>query len=433
MVYEISYMISYVKSGRIIGFIVLILFLGGISCTTQNDREIPEHLSSIKNLVIIDPNSNSEASIELIRAAVIDDNNATKTWFKDITSGGFPFGGADWIAGLEVDDSGRIYVGNRPEMTIQVFDSTGRYLTNLGGEGNGPGEFKGISEIRIQSNQLYTFDFLQFRTTFFSLDSLKVDEVEKVYLSRSPDVEELSGWLYNGNKLIDDERFLVRYMYEYANANVGTPKYNLDIPRPGRYYIVDRQGQVVSDMLFELNDHKIITADVEGRHLWNLAPVPFLNQPLISISKDGHIISANSEESLIKMYAPNGDYVRAFYIPLEKKTLLRDEILSMYGIGDEENENLLQNAELPEKWPALGDIIIDDENRYWISTITDSEDLTYQWWVLQDTGELLATFRWPGNRSIEEIKDGYLYARQTEESTGWQTIVKYRIDIDYRM
>jgi hypothetical protein len=280
---------------------------------------------------------------------------------------------------------------------------------------------------------LYTFDFLQFRTTFFSLDSLKVDEVEKVYLSRSPDVEELSGWLYNGNKLIDDERFLVRYMYEYANANVGTPKYNLDKPRPGRYYIVDREGQVVSDMLFELNDHKIITADVEGRHLWNLAPVPFLNQPLISISKDGHIISANSEESLIKMYAPNGDYVRAFYIPLEKKTLLRDEFLSMYGIGDEENENLLQNAELPEKWPALGDIIIDDENRYWISTITDSEDLTYQWWVLQDTGELLATFRWPGNRSIEEIKDGYLYARQTEESTGWQTIVKYRIDIDYRM
>jgi hypothetical protein len=133
------------------------------------------------------------------------------------------------------------------------------------------------------------------------------------------------------------------------------------------------------------------------------------------------------------MYAPNGDYVRAFYIPLEKKTLLRDEVLSMYGKGDEENENLIQNAELPEKWPALRDIIIDDENRYWISTITDSEEFTYEWWVLQDNGKLLATFRWPGNRSIEEIKDGYLYARQTEETTGWQTIVKYRIDIDYRM
>ena len=45
---------------------------------------------------------------------------------------------------------------------------------------------------------------------------------------------------------------------------------------------------------------------------------------------------------------------------------------------------------------------------------TESEDVTYKWWVLQDTGELLATFRWPGNRSIEKIKTVRLYARETE-------------------
>lgn len=411
-------------------FIFLILFLGGLSCKTKNNSKIPDHLNELENLTFIQLSIEPAFSIELIQEAVIDDRDATQTWFNDITSGGFPFGGAGWFAGLEVDDSGRIYVGNRSEKVIQVFNSRGKYLTNVGGEGNGPGEFKGISEIRIQSNQLYAFDFLQFRTTFFSLDSLKVDEVKDAYLSRSPDIAELTGWLYNGNKLIDDERFLVRYMDEYANANVGTPKYNLDKPRPGRYYIVDREGKVVSEMLFELKSQKIITADVGGRHLWNMAPVPFLNQPLVSISDDGHIVSGNSEESLIKMYAPNGDYLRAFYIPLEKKTILRDELLSMYGEGDEENENLLTHAELPEKWPALGNILMDDENRLWVSTIPDSEDLTYEWWVLQDKGELLATFTWPGNRSIEKIKDGYLYALETEESTGQQTIVKYRIELN---
>ncbi|MCG2588233.1 6-bladed beta-propeller [Rhodohalobacter sulfatireducens] len=408
---------------------VCLLILLSLTNCSPPEAEIPEHLNELENLVVIQPNSEPASSIEFIRDAVIDDRNATKTWFKDITSGGFPFGGAGWIAGVEVDDSGRIYVGNRPEKTIQVFDSTGSYLTNIGGEGNGPGEFKGITEIRIQSNQLYAFDFLQFRTTFFSLDSLKVDDVKNAYLSRSPDVEELTGWLYNGNKLIDDERFLVRYMDEYANANVGTPRYNLDKSRPGRYYIVDREGKVVSDMLFELKSQKIITADVGGRHLWNMAPVTFLNQPLVSISDDGHIVSANSEESLVKMYAPNGDSLRAFYIPIEKKRIIREELIKLYGEGDEENENLLIHAELPEKWPALGDIILDDENRLWVSTIPDSEDLSYDWWVLQDTGEFLATFRWPGNRSIEKIKDSYLYARETEETTGLQTIVKYRVEI----
>lgn len=235
---------------------VCLLILLSLTNCSPPEAEIPEHLKELENLTVVQPYDESTSSIEFTRAAVIDDANATKTWFKDISTGGFPFGGADWFAGLEIDGSGRIYVGHRLEKIIQVFDSTGRYLVNVGGEGNGPGEFKGITEIRIQSNQLYAFDFLQFRTTFFSLDSLKVDEVKDAYLSRAPDVEELTGWLYNGNKLIDDERFLVRYMDEYANANVGTPKYNLDKPRPGRYYIVNREGKVVSEMLFELKDQK---------------------------------------------------------------------------------------------------------------------------------------------------------------------------------
>jgi len=423
--------LTRLKSDQLKTFILLILFCGVISCRTQNKSEMPDHLNEVENLMVIQPKSEPSSSIELIRDAVIDNSNATtKTWFYDIASGGIPFSGVFWFAGLEVDDSGRIYVGNQPEKTIQVFDSTGSHLRNVGGEGNGPGEFNSVTDINIDSNYLYVFDFFQFRTTFFSLDSLKVDEVENAYLSRAPDVEELNGWHSYGYKIVDKERFLVRYTDEYVNANVGTPKYNLDKPRPGRYYIVDRDGKVVSEMLFELKDSKIITADVGGRHLWNMAPVPFLNQPLVSISDDGHIVSGNSEESMVKMYAPNGDYLKAFYIPLEKKTILRDELLSMYGEGDMENENLLHNAELPEKWPALGAIILDDKNRLWAATIPDTENLTYDWWVLQNTGDLLAKLRWPGNRSIEKIKDGYIYARETKESTGMQTVVKYHIKMN---
>ena len=100
-------------------------------------------------------------------------------------------------------------------------------------KGNGPGEFNGIKEIKIHNNQLFAFDFLQFRTTFFSLDSLNVVEVKNAYLNRAPNIEELQGRFSNGYHLIDDGRFLVRYVDQIANANVGTPKYNLDKIRPG--------------------------------------------------------------------------------------------------------------------------------------------------------------------------------------------------------
>jgi hypothetical protein len=219
-------------------------------------------------------------------------------------------------------------------------------------------------------------------------------------------------------------------MDEFPNGNIGSPKYNLDKPRPGKYYIVDREGKVLSDMLFELKHNKIITAENNGRLSFNMMLLPFLNQPLVSISNEGQIVSANSEEALIKWYDSNGAYLRSFFLPIEKKPIVRDELLNMYTDLNARNQNLVQNAELPEKWPALADIIMDDENRLWVATISDSDNLTYEWWVLQDSGELLATFSWPGNRSIEKIKDGYLYARETEESTGLQTIVKYRVEMD---
>lgn len=405
------------------------MFLGYF-CSTEKEEKIPEYLDHLENVIVVQTTSKPAHDIELIHSAELTDLSATSEWFVDWSDDFWALSGGDtWFGGLEVGDAGRIYVGNRSTNRIQVFDSTGSYLSNIGGEGNGPGEFNSITEIKIQNNHLFAFDFLQFRTTIFSLDPLKLDQVKEAYLSRAPDVEELNGWFSSGYTLIDEERYLVRYVDQIANTNIGTPKYNLDKTRTGKYFIVNSEGEVVSDLLFELNSLKNITADLEGRLIWNLRPVPFLNQPLVSISDNGHIASANSEEPLIKLFAPNGEFIRAFYLSLEKRPIIRDELLRMYGVESKVNQHLLQSAELPDTWPALGDIIMDDKNRLWISTITDSDKRTYTWWVLQDTGELLATFSWPENRSVEKIKDGFLYARETEESTGQQTVVKYRVEM----
>lgn len=333
---------------------LLLFLLAGIAIACgPDDRapvEVPDHLKDLENLIIVQPNSEPAYAIDFIQKARIEHSNATNKWFVDWSNEFWAFSGGDyWLAGLEVDDSGRIYVGNRAAHTIQVFDSDGLFLTETGGEGRGPGEFNGISNIKIQNNQLLVFDFLQFRTTFYSLDPFNPEEVKNAYLSRTPDVEELDGWFSVENQLIDDERFLVRYVRELANANVGTPHYNLGQIRPGRYYIVNREGRVISEMLFELKNLMNITADAGGRHLFNLSPVPFLNQPLVSISDDGCIISANSDEPLIKMVDYSGKTIRAFYIPMEKKTLIRDELLNIYNEAGEATQHLLQYAELPEK------------------------------------------------------------------------------------
>ncbi len=74
-------------------------------------------------------------------------------------------------------------------------------------------------------------------------------------------------------------------------------------------------------------------------------------------------------------------------------------------------------------------MLIDDQNRLWISTIVKDLDV-YRWWVLEENGKLLARFTWPRNREIEVIKNGFVYAKETEDETGLERVVRYRIEMN---
>lgn len=67
--------------------------------------------------------------------------------------------------GLERDGSGRFFAVSLDRFRVVVFDSTGRYLTALGGKGDGPGEFGmslGVRSIHLgPGDSLYVFSFPQ--------------------------------------------------------------------------------------------------------------------------------------------------------------------------------------------------------------------------------------------------------------------------------
>ncbi|MDR9419940.1 hypothetical protein [Gracilimonas sp.] len=60
-------------------------------------------------------------------------------------------------------------------------------------------------------------------------------------------------------------------------------------------------------------------------------------------------------------------------------------------------ESIAEQVELPGTWPVVNSIFLDDEHRFWVSTITKSDEY-FQWWVLEETGEIIARFKWPGVR-----------------------------------
>lgn len=404
-------------------FVVLLLVIG---CTNQKE-ELAEHIKGTENLKVYSTDATPIASIEMVREATFEaPGKFSLEWYENIS-------GYSWFAGIEIDDSGRVFIADSRAKKIHIFDPDGKYITSMGGEGNGPGEFSGITDTEMVAGKLHVFDFRQFRTTIFSADSLKVIESGRV---RPPvnqeEFDEISDWLRIPVFLRSDGTYLAGFREQMMDARVESPTYNLNKDRPVKYYFMDGESKLISDEIFTIKKRReILIAEVGERHLFNRVSLPFLGRMVITISDNNHIYTTWTDDFLIKVYGPDGSYQRAIYYPVQKKVVSREEIVSLFDEDDRQdarNYDLVQHAGLPETWPAVHSMIADDNNRLWVYTIV-AEDEIREWWVMEDTGELITKFSWPDTRSIEAVKDGYAYSLETDKKTGQQTIVKYRIEM----
>jgi len=75
----------------------------------------------------------------------------------------------------------------------------------------------------------------------------------------------------------------------------------------------------------------------------------------------------------------------------------------------------------------LTDMVIDDQDRLWVATTVDDMNV-FEWWVLEESGEVVTRFDWPRSKPIEVVRNGHVYTRETDENTGLQQVVRYRIE-----
>lgn len=72
--------------------------------------------------------------------------------------------------GSMVVRDGRIYSSHRQESSILVHGPDGQRLARIGGEGEGPGEFRGLGAIGFLGDTLWAFDYRLSRASYFTPD-----------------------------------------------------------------------------------------------------------------------------------------------------------------------------------------------------------------------------------------------------------------------
>ena len=414
--------IIYQKSKLII-IIALNLLL--LSCESVYDNpSLPKRFQSLENLNIYHTDSPKKYKIQLIQETVYGNSDKGELIGR--------------MGVISVDERNRVYISDAQQFTVHVFESDGSYSAKIGRQGKGPGEFQSPPIPAAFPEYLYIFDHMQFRIHIFFSESLGYSHAINLSQGSIYAIDELYGFYLSRLFFRNDGM----YMAAFNPRIISDPDhswYNLDDNLYVKYYLLDENGRFFPNEIFKHRDFKYLKRTVNGEFL--MIPDIFSGKTLIVVSDDGHIYSVDPQEFLVEVRDPNGEELYSFYYPVQKKGLNRRDIMKNYHklLHPETAEHVIDlferllpsinMDELPKFWPIINNLLIDNKNRLWVSTIVEDFD-AYEWWVLENSGELITKFEWPRDKPIEVVKNGFMYTRETNKETDLQQIVRYRIEFE---
>jgi hypothetical protein len=394
-----------------VDFILAGLFLCviGNGCTSNDLMpEVPEYIMELENLTVYQTDSKISTILSFKQDAIYGDT-------EDVFIGN--------IRDIAVDDIGRVFIADPTIMVVHAFDTDGQYIGQLGREGRGPGEFSNIRSLNVHRNRLYAYDPSQYRMHIFTLHDLTGEKTVNLAENRGS-FSSLAGtmpWIQDVYVRSDDT-YIATFLFENKSPALQNWE-NYEVM--GLFYQLNNSGRITGE-LFEFKSETRTRYPIRNV-AFDMLFEPFFGKTLMVVSSDNYIYLAMPDNFMIKQLSPNGAYHQSFFypigkLPISKETAIEAELAELYI-------NEIQNLDLPEFWPVVTDMKIDNQDRLWIA-ITAEDMSVLEWWVLENTGESITRFEWPRSKPIQVIKNDHIYTLETDEETDLQQIVRYRIEIN---
>jgi len=378
--------------------------------------ELPRHIQQVENVSTFPGDLNPLYSIRL---------SPVQTYGKT----GNPF--LTHVEGCTIDDQGRVILrdrgGNSESIpfifNVHVYHADGTYHTRLGRPGRGPGEYGLVFSLQANAGKVYLYDLTGKRINVYHTDDYSFirSSLEERWNIQNQKV--VQGLTFIDFKARNDGNLLVRFV-ELTKGTV----------RPvNKYLLMDLDGNSLDFTPFVF----LGKLEIAGGIRPPVASLPIylsIGETVTAISDEGELYAAGSQEFLIKKYNPRGVYQSATYYPVTGSSFNLSEYTEGASYSRQDVINALDEVdeELPEANPVIADMMVDDENRIWVAVPTGVQSETYEWWILKESGQLLAKLTLPRDQPICDIKNGYLYSKKTNEETGSEYVIKFEIEFTER-
>lgn len=383
--------------------------------------EVPAHIKKVENLTIFPGASEPTHTIELIPQLVFGEDEESNLF---------------WIYKCVEDDNGKLIISGLDSIRgrgVYIYNADGTYNTQLGRQGKGPGEYGTILNVYAKAGKVFVSDYTSLRLNEYSTNDYSIE--------RSIKFEQWD---------IDDELKFKNFVIPRYDGNY-LLAFSDEIQKLGQieviFKVMDSEGESISDQSMVFPSGFAINTDATSQSLKPSLPLSFMGSTVTALSKEDVFYATSTKEFLVKKYNRNGVYQSAFYYPIVGPSFDLDEYLKTAGPFTPKTHQIRKafnemNEELPKTFPLINSVIVDDENRIWMAISSGAEHENYEWWILKESGELIAKLLLSRNRRIFDIKNGYLYVKKDNgKKPGYlysgdgsdpkdaEYIVKYRIEL----
>ncbi len=353
-------------------------------------NDIPPNIQEVENLTIFPGDSEPTHTIELIPEQVFGEDEESNLF---------------WIHKSVEDDKGRLIIwglDSNHGNSVFVYNADGTYRTQLGRQGRGPGEYGSIIDIYAKTERVFISDFTSMRLNEYSTYDYSIERSIKFEQWNIFDGLSFKRMVIPRN---DGNYFLV---FSDESQKLG----QLEVI----YKVMDSEGNSVSAKPIVTPSGFAIETESKSQIPKPSLPLEFMGSTVTDLSKDDVLYAASTNEFLVKKFDAHGVYQSAFYYPVagpafDLEKYLKDKPFAPNARQIRSTINDM-NEKLPKTFPIINQVIADDENRIWVPIPAGPERESYEWWVLRESGELVAKLLLPRIQQIYDIKNGYLYARK---------------------
>lgn len=257
-------------------------------------------------------------------------------------------------------ESGLIAVADGGAQEVRFFDESGGYLHSVGGPGEGPGEFSGLSGLGPRGDGgVWAYDFTLRRVTWID-DAGRVSGTTT--LGPEPPALHPVGSLGNGG-------FVLKQLWGVAATATAEDGGMRRDPVP--FVRFDATGEL-QDTIVQVPGRELFLTRENGR---GVMTTPLFGRNAVATVRAGRLVVGTQDRFVLHEYSLDGRLTRRVTAPDPDLRLPDDEVAEVIerrisAAPREERPSLrvaLESLPMPSARPAFGRILSDRAGRLWVS------------------------------------------------------------------